>query len=73
MSSRMRAWLPAAARFFRMLGKAHGIRWAVAGRTAANYDDVAALHSRMPLVPAVAELACVLLLIAFRSVAIPLA
>ena len=45
----------------------------MAGNTAGNYDDIAVLRSRTPLVLAVvAVLAFVLLLIAFRSVAIPL-
>ena len=43
------------------------------GTTANNYDDIAALHSRTPLVLAVvAVLAFLLLLLAFRSLAIPL-
>ena len=43
------------------------------GYTAGNHDDIAALHCRTPLVFAVvAVLAFVLLLVAFRSVAIPL-
>ena len=55
------------------LGKVRGISYAVAGNTAGNYDDIAVLRSRTPLVLAVvAVLAFVLLLIAFRSVAIPL-
>jgi putative drug exporter of the RND superfamily len=55
------------------LGKVAGISYAVTGETASNYDDIAALHSRTPLVLAVvAALAFVLLLLAFRSVAIPL-
>ena len=55
------------------LGRAPGISYAVAGNTAANYDDIAVLRSRTPLVLAVvAVLAFFLLLIAFRSVAIPL-
>jgi putative drug exporter of the RND superfamily len=55
------------------LGKAPGVSWAVAGQTAGNHDDVAALHSRTPLVLAVvAVLAFLLLLVAFGSVAIPL-
>jgi RND superfamily putative drug exporter len=55
------------------LGKVPGISYAVTGPTANNYDDIAALHSRTPLVLAVvAVLAFLLLLVAFRSVAIPL-
>ncbi len=55
------------------LGRADGISYAVAGNTAGNYDDIAVLRSRTPLVlGVVAVLAFVLLLIAFRSVAIPL-
>jgi putative drug exporter of the RND superfamily len=55
------------------LGRVSGISYAVTGPTANSYDDVAALHSRTPLVLAVvAALAFVLLLVAFRSVAIPL-
>ena len=55
------------------LGKVSGISYAVSGETANNYDDIADLHSRTPLVLAVvAVLALILLLVAFRSVAIPL-
>jgi RND superfamily putative drug exporter len=55
------------------LGTVSGISYAVTGPTANNYDDIAALHSRTPLVLlVVAALAFVLLLVAFRSVAIPL-
>ena len=55
------------------LGDVRGISYAVSGATANNYDDIAALHSRTPVVLAVvAVLAFVLLLVAFRSVAIPL-
>ena len=55
------------------LGRVGGISYAVAGNTAANYDDLAVLRARTPLVLAVvAVLAFVLLLVAFRSVAIPL-
>ena len=51
----------------------HGLSYAVTGDTANNYDDIADLHSRTPLVlAAVSVLAFVLLLVAFRSVAIPL-
>ena len=53
--------------------KVRGISWAVSGSTANNYDDIADLHARTPLVLAVvAMLAFVLLLVAFRSVAIAL-
>jgi putative drug exporter of the RND superfamily len=55
------------------LGKVSGISYAVTGNTANNYDDIASLHSRTPLVLAiVAVLAFALLLVAFRSVTIPL-
>jgi putative drug exporter of the RND superfamily len=55
------------------LGRVPGISYAVTGPTASNYDDIADLHSRTPLVLAVVALvAFVLLLVAFRSVAIPL-
>ena len=55
------------------LGRVHGLSYAVTGDTANNYDDIADLHSRTPLVLAVvAVLAFVLLLVAFRSLAIPL-
>jgi len=55
------------------LGKVSGISYAVSGETANNYDDIADLHSRTPLVFAVvAVLAFILLLVAFRSIAIPL-
>jgi RND superfamily putative drug exporter len=55
------------------LGRVHGISFAVTGVTANNYDDIADLHSRTWLVLAVvAVLAFVLLLVAFRSLAIPL-
>jgi putative drug exporter of the RND superfamily len=55
------------------LGKVSRISYAVSGETANNYDDIANLHSRTPLVLAVvAVVAFVLLLIAFRSIAIPL-
>jgi putative drug exporter of the RND superfamily len=55
------------------LGKVSRISYAVSGETANNYDDIADLHSRVPLVFAVvAVLAFVLLLVAFRSIAIPL-
>jgi RND superfamily putative drug exporter len=55
------------------LGKVGGVSYAVAGDTASTYDDNAAFHSATPLVVAfVVGLAFVLLLAAFRSVAIPL-
>jgi len=55
------------------LGQVPGVSFAVTGNTAGNYDDIAVLRSRTPLVLAVvAVLAFVLLLVAFRSVAIPL-
>jgi putative drug exporter of the RND superfamily len=55
------------------LGKVGGISYAVSGATANNYDDIADLHSRTPLVLAVvAVLAFILLLLAFRSITIPL-
>jgi putative drug exporter of the RND superfamily len=55
------------------LGKVSGVSWAVTGNTAGNYDDLAALHDRTPLVLAVvAVLAFVLLLLAFGSVAVSL-
>jgi putative drug exporter of the RND superfamily len=55
------------------LGKVRGISWAVSGNTANNYDDIATLHARTPLVLAVvAGLAFLLLLVAFESVAIAL-
>ena len=55
------------------LGKTAGISYAVTGFTAGNHDDIRALHDSTPLVFAVvAVLAFGLLLVAFRSVAIPL-
>ena len=55
------------------LGKVPEISYAVAGDTAANYDDVKATNDVIPLVFAfVAALAFVLLLIAFRSLTVPL-
>ncbi|HXW46863.1 MAG TPA: MMPL family transporter [Streptosporangiaceae bacterium] len=55
------------------LGTVHGISYAVSGQTANNYDDIADLHSRTPLVlGVVALLAFLVLLVAFRSLAIPL-
>jgi RND superfamily putative drug exporter len=53
------------------LGKVSGLSYAVAGQTAGNYDDTAALHTRTPLVLAVVALvAFLLLLVVFDSVAI---
>ena len=50
-----------------------GTSYAVTGNTASGYDFNAALHSRTPLVFAVvAGLALILLMVAFRSLAIPL-
>jgi putative drug exporter of the RND superfamily len=55
------------------LGKVGGISWAVSGNTANNYDDIATLDSRTPLVLAiVAGLGFLLLLLAFESVAVAL-
>jgi putative drug exporter of the RND superfamily len=55
------------------LGKVPGISYAVTGDTASNYDDITDLHQRTVLVLAVvAVLAFLLLLVAFRSLAIPL-
>jgi putative drug exporter of the RND superfamily len=55
------------------LGKVSSVSWAVTGNTANNYDDLAALHTRTPIVLAiVALLAFVLLLLAFGSVAVSL-
>ena len=54
------------------LGQA-GVSYAVAGDTAGNHDDASQLSARTPLVlAAVAALAFCLLLIAFRSVVLPL-
>jgi RND superfamily putative drug exporter len=54
------------------LGKA-GVSYAVAGDTAANHDDASQLSARFPLVLAVvAAVAFCLLLLAFRSVVLPL-
>jgi RND superfamily putative drug exporter len=51
----------------------NGISYAVTGNTAGNHDDMTALHSRTAVVFAfVVVLAFLLLLGAFRSVAIPL-
>ena len=55
------------------LGKVPGISYAVAGDTASNYDFTRQLHDRTPVVLGlVALLAFMLLLMAFRSLAIPL-
>ena len=55
------------------LGKVPGVSYAVAGDTAGLYDNVHVLHSSLPAVFAfVAALAFVLLLVAFRSVTVPL-
>jgi len=55
------------------LGRVPGISYAVAGTTAASHDFSAALRARAPLVFAfVLGLAFLLLLLSFRSVAIPL-
>jgi putative drug exporter of the RND superfamily len=55
------------------LGHVGGISYAVAGDTASSYDDNAAMHSSTPLVIGfVVVLAFGLLLVAFRSVTIPL-
>ncbi len=54
------------------LGQVSGISYAVGGETAGNYDDIASLDARTPLVLAVvAVLAFLLLLVAFRSLPIP--
>jgi len=53
------------------LGRVPGISYAVTGDTASEYDFTHQLHDRTPVVlAAVAALAFVLLLVAFRSVAI---
>jgi len=55
------------------LGRVSGIDFAVAGITAGNHDSAARLDSRTPLVFAfVLGLAFLLLMVTFRSVAIPL-
>jgi putative drug exporter of the RND superfamily len=55
------------------LGRVGGISYAVAGDTASTYDDNAAFHSATPVIVAfVVLLAFCLLLVAFRSVTIPL-
>jgi RND superfamily putative drug exporter len=57
----------------RTLGKVHGINFAVTGDIANSYDYRATLRSAAPLVfGLVAALAFILLLVAFRSVTIPL-
>jgi putative drug exporter of the RND superfamily len=53
------------------LGKA-GVSYAVTGDTAVNHDDASQLSSRTPLVLAVVAAAFCLLLLAFRSVVLPL-
>jgi len=55
------------------VGKVPGASYAVAGNTAGGYDFSAALRSRTPIVFAVvAGLALILLMVAFRSLLIPL-
>ena len=55
------------------LGRDTGISYAVTGNTASSYDDTHQLDARIPLVLAVvAALAFLLLLVAFRSVPLPL-
>ena len=55
------------------LGRVPGITYAVTGNTASSYDDTRQIDTRYPLVFAVvAALAFVLLLVAFRSVTLPL-
>jgi putative drug exporter of the RND superfamily len=55
------------------LGKVGGISYDVVGDTASTHDDNAAIHSATPVVVGfVILLAFVLLLVAFRSVTIPL-
>ncbi len=55
------------------LGRVSGITYAVTGNTASSYDDTRLLDQRMPIVFAVvAGLAFLLLLVAFRSVTLPL-
>src|SRR5436190_5892943 len=55
------------------LGKVSGISYAVAGNTASTHDFSARMHGRAPIVFAfVLGLAFLLLLLTFRSVAIPL-
>jgi putative drug exporter of the RND superfamily len=55
------------------LGRVPGISYAVTGNTASSYDDTRQIDTRYPLVFAVvAALAFALLLVAFRSVTLPL-
>jgi RND superfamily putative drug exporter len=55
------------------IGKVPGATFAVTGDTASNYDLRSTLHSRTPIVFAtVALLALILLMLAFRSITIPL-
>jgi len=55
------------------VGRASGVSYAVTGNTASHRDMDAALHSRTPLVfMVVAGLALLVLMCAFRSLAIPL-
>jgi len=55
------------------LGQVHGISYAVTGNTANSFDDTRQIDARYPLVfAAVAALAFLLLLVAFRSVTLPL-
>ena len=55
------------------LGKVSGISYAVTGNTATSYDWSTTLRARMPVVFAVvAGLAFLVLMVAFRSVALPL-
>jgi RND superfamily putative drug exporter len=55
------------------LGADHGISYAVTGNTASSYDDTHQLDARTPIVlAAVAALAFLLLLTAFRSITLPL-
>jgi RND superfamily putative drug exporter len=55
------------------LGRVSGISYAVAGNTAGNYDDTQRIDQTFPLVlAAVALLAFLVLMIAFRSVTLPL-
>jgi RND superfamily putative drug exporter len=55
------------------LGRVSGISYAVGGETAAGYDDTQRIDQAFPMVlAAVAVLAFVLLMIAFRSVTLPL-
>ncbi|HUZ25563.1 MAG TPA: MMPL family transporter [Streptosporangiaceae bacterium] len=55
------------------VGRASGVSYAVTGNTASHRDMAAALHSRTPLVfIVVAGLALIVLMCAFRSLAIPL-